>query len=318
MPCAARSVRKGRRFSDEERQLVHGRRGAAQGARRAERGGETNHPRDRPTLNRIPAQARRPRRDRRGATPQAEITGQLSELGDPRAWVDQGLRGRGGDARQVPAARGAREGGRAQGSDRHPEVAVRAMRLSGYAARWWTVSSVSDLRWQLGGPDNVRERFARGCFHVEENLRAGNEVKVHWCHQKSWMIARTGDGSLRLAENEHGLKFEIELGDDFDRLVNMVRNRRVPGMSVGFREPKWTIDIVDQLREVPVYDKLTRTLIGMRREVVREQVRTVTRAILTQVSFALSPAYPGTTVSADDGNVSLAILRRRLELEAQT
>lgn len=137
--------------------------------------------------------------------------------------------------------------------------------LAGYAA---VFNSLSVELW------GFRERIATGAF--ADTL--GDDVRALWNHDTNHVLGRTANGTLRLAEDEIGLRIEIDpprspMADSF---VASVERGDVNQMSFAFRalDEKWDEDDEGQL------------------------IRTLTRVKLYEVSPVTFPAYPATTISA--------------------
>jgi len=110
------------------------------------------------------------------------------------------------------------------------------MTLSGYAA---VFNSNSD-----GLP--FIERIAPGAF--KRSLRAKNDIKLLWNHDSSSVLGSTRSGTLRLVEDEMGLRVEADLPDTQagrDAKV-LIQRGDVTGFSFGFTVPpngdSWSAD----------------------------------------------------------------------------
>jgi len=144
------------------------------------------------------------------------------------------------------------------------EVRAEGRKLSGYAATFNQETRIADFH----------ERIAPGAFAA--SLRTSPDILALVDHDPSRVLARTKSGTLRLSEDERGLKFEIDVPDTSagrDVLALATRGD-IGGMSFGFTVP----DGGD-------------TWQGDKRE-----LRSVT---LHEISVVQSfPAYGGTTVQA--------------------
>jgi HK97 family phage prohead protease len=145
--------------------------------------------------------------------------------------------------------------------------------LAGYAAVFDSLSE------DLGG---FREIIKPGAF--AKSIADGADVRALWNHDPNHVLGRTKSGTLRLAEDEHGLRIEIDPppAQWADDLLQSVRRGDVDQMSFAFQVPAggetWTKDDIGKIREL--------------REVVLRDVSPVTY-----------PAYAATAVvvrTADD------------------
>ncbi len=141
-------------------------------------------------------------------------------------------------------------------------------KLSGHAVVW---GDVADL-----GP--FREEIQRGAFADTLN-DAARDVWALWAHDISKPLASRKSGTLQLAEDDHGLRFDMALGDTSwsTDAYTAVKSGVVRGVSFRFMVPSGG----------DVWQKRDGAL-----------VRTVKRAELLEISPTVLPAYGGTDVSA--------------------
>jgi HK97 family phage prohead protease len=140
------------------------------------------------------------------------------------------------------------------------------MTLTGYAARFNQPSE----------PLPFIEHIAPGAF--KRSLRAKNDIKLLWNHSSSDVLGSTRSGTLRLYEDEMGLRVEADLPDTQagrDAKV-LIQRGDVTGFSFGFTVPpngdSWNADGTERtLRSVRLLE------------------------VSTGVAF---PAYPSTVGSA--------------------
>lgn len=120
------------------------------------------------------------------------------------------------------------------------------------------------------------ERIERGAFKRTLSER-GDDVVALWSHDSAEPIARAPK-TLKLSEDERGLKAEIELIDTQRNrdLLNQIRNGIVDAMSFGFEVKKQEWDDSDKERAI----------------------RTLKDVELYEVSPVVWPAYPDTTIAA--------------------
>lgn len=137
-------------------------------------------------------------------------------------------------------------------------------RIGGYAA-------IFNLETEIFG---FKEKVAPGAF--SRSIREKADVRALVDHESSQIIGRTKNGTLKLAEDERGLRTEIEppkTSVASDLIVN-IRNGNLDGMSIGFfvRGEEWAM--VDGVN-----------------------IRTLNDVELIDVSVVTFPAYPQTTVA---------------------
>jgi len=139
--------------------------------------------------------------------------------------------------------------------------------LTGYAAKFGVLSE------DLGG---FREEIRKGAF----SEAIAGDVRALWNHKSEFVLGRTKSGTLRLAEDEIGLRYEVDLpAASWARdLYASVERGDVDQSSFGFDvEPGG-----QEWREVD--GVLIRTLLRIAR--------------LWDVSPVTFPAYPAATVEA--------------------
>lgn len=144
-------------------------------------------------------------------------------------------------------------------------------RISGYAA----------LYNQRSNP--IKDSFGEFIEQISANAfdrsLKERDIRALWNHQPEYPLGRTGAGTVRLASDERGLGFEIDLPETSwgrDAAVSIQRGD-VTGMSFGFTVPDGGED--------------WRNIDGL-------WVRTLLDVDLWEVSPATFPAYSGTSVSA--------------------
>lgn len=150
---------------------------------------------------------------------------------------------------------------------REDENGVKTIR--GYAVKWEMKSQV------MGFFKQFREQFKKGAF--AESLTKDDQ-RFLWSHDTSKVLARKKNGTLRLFEDDIGLRFEADLPDTTlgrDTYTSIERGD-VDGVSFGFRMTEQSIDESDE----------------------ENILRTVTGAELLEVSAVAFPAYPDSEVSA--------------------
>lgn len=148
---------------------------------------------------------------------------------------------------------------------RTSEVTASEKKLVGYAVRY---NSLSEILW-----DEFREQFAPGAFR--ESLASGNDVRCLFEHDRQQLLGRTSSGTLTLAEDSTGLRFELippdtQTGRD---VLALVERGDISGMSFGFRALKEMWDVTQS-----------------------PYLRTVTVAELREITVTSMPAYPDSGV----------------------
>lgn len=159
--------------------------------------------------------------------------------------------------------------------------------ITGYAVKWEKKSVVMGLFRKF------REQFQKGAF---VNSLSSDDQRFLWSHDTSKVLGRTKNGTLRLNEDEIGLRFELDLpktslGND---TYESIKRGDVDGVSFGFR-------MIDQDLQEPEDDLM---------------LRTVKQAKLFEVSAVAFPAYPDSEVSAR-GHDPLAQYADELEEERE-
>lgn len=141
--------------------------------------------------------------------------------------------------------------------------------ITGYAVKW-EMKSVTMGYWR-----RFKEQFKRGAF--TDSLTQDDQLAL-WSHDYSQVLGRTKNGTLRLFEDEIGLRFELDLADTTlgDDTYKTIKRGDVDGVSFGFQMVKEEWDESDP-------DSI---------------VRSVTKAKLVEISPVAFPAYPDSQVSA--------------------
>ena len=155
-----------------------------------------------------------------------------------------------------------------------------ARTITGYAA-------VFNTETDIGG--YFRERIAPGAF--AEAIKG--DVRALFDHDSAHVLGRTKSGTLRLEEDERGLKIEIDLPDTQtarDLAASMERGD-IDGMSFGFEVLKQTWD--ETSGDIPL--------------------RTVEEVRLHEVSVVTFPAYADTEVALRSMDDAREEAKRRAE-----
>lgn len=141
--------------------------------------------------------------------------------------------------------------------------------LSGYAVKWEMKSQ------PMGWFRRFKEQFKRGAF---ADSLTKDDQRYLWSHDISKVLGRTKNGTLRLYEDNIGLRFELDLpnttlGND---TYESIKRGDVDGVSFGFRMKKEEWDESDP-------DNVLRTIL---------------QADLFEISAVAFPAYPDSEVQA--------------------
>ncbi|WP_257540640.1 HK97 family phage prohead protease [Sphingobium sp. CFD-1] len=134
--------------------------------------------------------------------------------------------------------------------------------LVGYAAVFNSPTDIGDA-WT--------EVFLPGAFHRSFN----DSICALIAHDRSRVLGRVGAGTLRLSEDSHGLRYEIDLPDTTDGrdLAVSVERGDITGMSFGFTATRQMWD-----------------------DTANPPKRTISEAALLEVTVTAFPAYPDTSV----------------------
>lgn len=138
----------------------------------------------------------------------------------------------------------------------------------GYAVKWNTLSQ------KLGYWRRFREQFTKGAF---SNSLANFDQRALWSHDTNQVLGRTKNGTLRLTEDDIGLRFEIDLPNSpmGDNAYESIKRGDVDGVSFGFRQKveEWDEQDPDNI------------------------IRTVKEADLFEISPTGFPAYSNSEVA---------------------
>ena len=160
--------------------------------------------------------------------------------------------------------------------------------LSGYAVLWDAESRTIHEQGRV-----FTETFARDAFDLTNSQ---DDVKLYYNHDTNMPLARTNNGSLRLFQDDKGLRFEADLPDttlanDVKELLN--RGTLTGEMSFGFKT----------IRDTWSPDK---------------KKRQVNKANLAEISVVVDAAYPSTysqlrNAQTEITNKRINLLRRRFK-----
>lgn len=141
--------------------------------------------------------------------------------------------------------------------------------ITGYAVKW------DQLSEKMGWFQRFREKFQRGSF---ADSLTNDDQYMHWNHNDDIVLARKKNGTLRLEEDDTGLRFEADMPSNQwgDYAYEAVQRGDVDKMSFGFKMQgeEWDDNDEDNV------------------------VRTVTKAQLFEVSPVPYPAFPQSEAQA--------------------
>lgn len=126
--------------------------------------------------------------------------------------------------------------------------AVAGRKLAGYAATFGTPAAI-------GG---FTETIRAGAFRA--SLASGKDTLALLDHEPTRLLARTGNGTLRLSEDARGLAYELDLPDTTlgRDVLAMAEARLLGGVSFGFRVPPggdaWPARDTRELRAVELVE----------------------------------------------------------------
>jgi uncharacterized protein len=156
-------------------------------------------------------------------------------------------------------------------------------KIEGYSA---VFDQLSD---DLGG---FREKIAKGAF---AKSITEDDVRALFNHDSNYVLGRNKNGTLKLVEDDHGLKVEIEPPDTqfANDLLKQIERGDINQMSFGFvtRADEWD----DKDKEIPI--------------------RTLRDVELWDVSPVTFPAYPQTSVSVKSADEIYQEFRQSQEAE---
>lgn len=138
--------------------------------------------------------------------------------------------------------------------------------ITGYAVRWGQLSN------PLGWFQDFQEQFTRGAFTkaLAENR---DQIYAAWNHDAAQILGRS-PSTLKLEEDEIGLRYEITPPSWADKYVESIERGDVRGSSFIFR---------------PVVQSWDESNPDM-------AIRSITEAELYEVSPVITPAYPTSSV----------------------
>lgn len=138
--------------------------------------------------------------------------------------------------------------------------------INGYASVFNSRTTIGDDWWT--------EEIAPGAF--KETISDDNDIRALFNHDWNMVLGRTKAGTLKLEEDNHGLKFEVELPNTtFARdLIESLKRGDINQCSFGF---------------IPTAEEWDYS--------VEPAHRTITKVDLFEVSVVSIPAYEDTEVS---------------------
>lgn len=175
----------------------------------------------------------------------------------------------------------------------HERAGKETVSITGYAAVYYDGTRRTEYEMLPG----VRERIAPGTFR--RALAGEDDVVALFNHDSNNVLGRLSSETLRLRDDETGLKYEIEMpsSEVGRQVLESIRRRDVTGSSFSFQ-------VLDEDVEVKG-DEMVRTLTGVE---------------LYDVGPVVFPAYKATTAeqnSRDAADIArkIAAIRTRQEVE---
>jgi uncharacterized protein len=166
------------------------------------------------------------------------------------------------------------------------EADVQGNTLYGYAARFGEAWNP-----QLTELHGYQETIAKGAFrNVLEAIRQGAaDIPLLWQHDRNQVLATTRAGTLKLAEDDRGLRVEAKLPNtQLGRDVReMIARGDVAGMSFGF------------------FSEPQDSNLAKRNGVVHRTIQLIRR--LLDVTLTWEPAYPSTSLELRSASLALPL-----------
>lgn len=156
--------------------------------------------------------------------------------------------------------------------------------ITGYAVKWEMKSH------PIGYFVRFKEQFKKGAF-IESLTK--DDQRALWSHDTSKVLGRTKNGTLRLYEDDIGLRFELDLPNNTlgNDAYESIKRGDVDGVSFGFRMRKQEWDESDP-------DNI---------------VRSISQADLFEISPVGFPAYPDSQVAARSADPYQSYLEEKEE-----
>ena len=126
-----------------------------------------------------------------------------------------------------------------------------------------------------------REVILPGAF--AEAVKA-DDVRAQFNHESNFILGRTGAGTLRLSEDEHGLRYEIDMPD-----TSYARDLMVSVQRGDVTQSSFMFDVPTSTDETWDYSASKGGMLPLRQ---------IKRVKLYDVAPVVFPAYEGTSVSA--------------------
>ena len=158
----------------------------------------------------------------------------------------------------------------------------------------------ADGERKIGGYAAVFEQLSQPLWGFVEKIAKGafassleqDDVRALWSHNTDLVLGRTGNGTLSLREDDHGLAFDLELPDTTlgRDTYESIKRGDVTGVSFGFEvlEDSW-----------------------QRKEEGAPHIRTLNKVKLYEISPTAFPAYEQTAVAVRSGEAVLKEAQER-------
>ena len=160
------------------------------------------------------------------------------------------------------------------------EAFDQSLKIGGYAAVFNKFSE------DLGG---FKEKISRGAF---ANTIAVGDIRALWNHDMGTILGRTKSGTLKLSEDDYGLRFDLDLPNTSvgNHVYEVIKRGDVTGVSFGFFVNKETWDFNQE-----------------------PAIRTIHDIELIEVSPVIWPAYTQTSVNVRSATEILELNKPKLD-----
>lgn len=106
-------------------------------------------------------------------------------------------------------------------------MTIEGRTVRGYAALYNQWSNILGANDQNGKPIEFREVIQRGAFGELSRF----DICMFWQHDNKIVLGRTSAGTLRLADDEYGVRFECDIPKSYEFALEAIELKNVTGMS---------------------------------------------------------------------------------------